>query len=164
MRDIVVKYHPDFTCSRYVRNLGLRKPELFNIERLVEESLAATGGYNFVDEPGRDFDDPANSDSKTVSVVSNSNTRPSYVFSIHNVDTKIGSLRVSVFNPWKDSVDYMYLPKLAVDYWQENDGTRGTANVTKQRIRTTWTAATDHYNKLEDYRVGSFTELAQRFD
>ena len=161
MRDIVVRYHPDFACSRYLRGLGLRKPLLFNIERLVEESLAAQGGYNFVDEPGRDFDDAENSDSKTVSVVSNSNYRPSYSFSIHNVDTKIGSLRVSVFNPWKDGVDYMYIPRVAVTQLQENDGTRGTATVTKRRIRTTWSQSLDHYNRLDSYRVPNFPTLAQ---
>lgn len=161
MKDIIVKYHPEFTASKDLQNYGLKYPQIFNIERLVEESLAAVGGYNFVDETGRDFDDPCNSDSKTVTVVNNSNTRESKMIIIANVHTKIGSLRVTVYNPYKDSVDFIYLPKSAVDYHKERDGAKTRESGDLQRIRTTWNHKKDHYNKLEDFRVTSFETLAK---
>ena len=158
MRDVVIKHHPEFVKSTDLQSYGLRHPTLFNIERLIEESLAAVGGYKFVDEEGYDFDDKCKSDSKTVSVVSNSPTTK--VFIIQNVHTKIGSLRVTIYNPFKDSVDYMYLPKKAVRYWKENNGTLCNEAGAKERIRCSWSAKHNHYNKLEDYRVKDFVALA----
>ena len=54
----------------------------------------------------------------------------------------------------------MYIPKKDVQKWMENAGTTGTVNKIKQRIRTTWNPERDDYNKLEQYRVSSFKELA----
>jgi hypothetical protein len=160
MRDVVCVYHPEFRKSADLRKYGLKHPEIFNIERLVEESLAAVGGYDFVDETGRDFNDKQNSDSKTCTVVNNGGVQQAKVIIIGSVENKIGSLRVTIYNPFKNGVDFMYIPKKAVQYWMENSGTTGTDNKIKQRIRTTWNPKCDHYNKLEQYRVVSFKELA----
>lgn len=162
MRDIITKYHPEFTKSADLTQYGLSNPEIFNVERLVEECLAHVGGYNFVDEYGRDFDDPVSSDSKTTSVVVNNVERNRYVFIIQNVETKIGALRVTIYNPFKDRVDFMYLPKHAVNYWKERNGASGNSMTQKERIRTSWSPFEDHYNKLEEYRVSSFEELATK--
>jgi len=156
MRDIVCIYHPEFRKSRSLRMRGLKNPKMFNIEHLIEESLAAVGGYDFVDEAGYDFL-PDYSDSKTVTVVNNGQTK---VIIIQSVENKIGSLRVTIYNPYKNSIDFMYIPKKDVQYWMENTGTTGSANKIKQRIRTSWNLERDDYNKLEQYRVGSFKELA----
>jgi hypothetical protein len=40
MRDLICQYHPEFVSSSDMRRCGLRRPDLFNVERLVEESLA----------------------------------------------------------------------------------------------------------------------------
>lgn len=164
MRDVITQYHPNFIKSKDLRRFGLSRPEMFNVERLVEESLAAVGGYNFVDEYGRDFDDPCNSDSKTVTVCCNSIKRSNYAFRISNVDTKIGSLRVTIYNPIKERVDFMYLPKAAVQEFKERDGTKSRESGAKERIRTNWNQQWDHYNKLDYYRVNSFVELAKKMD
>lgn len=160
MRDIVCKYHPEFRKSRSMRMRGLKHPKIFNIERLIEESLAAVGGYDFVDKAGYDFNDVAYSDSKTVTVVNNGGPKQTKVIIIASVENKIGSLRVTIYNPFKNSIDFMYIPKKDVQYWMENSGTTGTANKFKQRIRTSWNPERDDYNKLEQYRVSSFEELA----
>jgi len=156
MEQIVCVYHPEFVKSQDLRNFGQSHAEIFNIERLIEESLAAVGGYAFVDAAGYDFL-PDYSDSKTVSVVNNGKNK---VIIISNVENKIGALRVTIYNPFNDMIDYMFIPPDAVAYLQENDGTKGTANANKKRIRTSWTNYTNYYNKLERFRVRSFVELA----
>jgi hypothetical protein len=160
MEQIVCKYHPEFRKSKDLQKYGLKYPEIFNIERLIEESLAAVGGYDFVDEAGRDFNCPSNSDSKTVTVVNNGGHRQAKVMVIGSVENKIGSLRVTIYNPWKQGVDYMYIPKKNVQLLMENSGTAGNDSGFKQRIRGTWNPERDDYNKLECFRVSSFKELA----
>jgi len=160
MREIVCRYHPAFKRSADLRKFGIKHSDIFNIERLVEESLAAVGGYDFVDEDGRDFNCAHNSDSKTVSVVNNGGVQQRKVIIIGSVENKIGSLRVTIYNPFKPGIDFMYIPKKAVQKLMENTGTTGNENKIKQRIRATWNPERDDYNKLEQYRVGSFKDLA----
>ena len=160
MRDIVSLYHPEFKKSADLRRYGKKHAEIFNIERLIEESLAEVGGYDFVDEAGRDFNCDYNSDSKTVTVVNNGGLRQAKVLIIGSVENKIGSLRVTIYNPWKNSVDFMYIPRRDSFVLQENDGTSGSASGLKQRIRTSWNPHRDDYNRLERYRLSSFEELA----
>ena len=104
MRDIVCKHHPAFKRSADLRHYGIKHNDIFNIERLVEESLAAAGGYDFVDAEGYDFTDY--SDSKTTSV-----NQKTYHVEVNGVETKIGALRITAYNPFKDSADYFFVPK-----------------------------------------------------
>ena len=154
MRDVVVKHHPAFTASPDLQRYGLTNPDIFNIERLIEESLAAVGGYDFVDEPGRDFNDHWNSDSKTTTVIPDGHSRTAVISSIEN---KIGSLRITIYNPWKDSVDYAYIPRKAVKELSEPN--YGKASY-KEKIRSRWNQRFDYYNRIEEFRVKTFEELA----
>ena len=151
MRDVICIYHPRFRNSPDIKRFGLECPEHFNIERLIEESLAAVGPYRFVDEDGYDFSDL--SDSKTTTI--NANTR---VATISNVETKIGALRITAYNPFKESVDYFYVSKRDLKYVKSP--CYGVHDH-KERIVFTWSEKNDTYNMFEDYRVKSFTELAK---
>ena len=53
MRDVICIYHPEFRISKDLRAYGMKHPEIFNVERLIEESLAAVGPYEFVDRDYR---------------------------------------------------------------------------------------------------------------
>ena len=161
MRDIISQYHPKFKLLPELKQYGLDHPEIFNVERLIEESLADVGGYDFVDEDGRDFNDPDDSDSKTVTVVNNSKTKNNKVFIIQNVQTKKGSLRVTCYNPFSNKVDCFYIPRQAVKWLKENDGAKSRESGVCERIRATWNEGKDHYNKLELYRVQNFVKLAK---
>ena len=154
MRDLICCYHPEFVNSRDMRRCGLRRPDLFNVERLVEESLAAVGGYDFVDEAGRDFNDRWNSDSKTTTVIPDGRSKSMIISSIEN---KIGSLRVTIYNPFKDSVDFMYIPRGDVQFLKEPNYGK---NSYKEKIRARWTEAKDFYNSCHDFLVPSFERLA----
>jgi hypothetical protein len=151
MRDVICVYHPRFRNSSDIQRFGLECPEHFNVERLIEESLAAVGPYQFVDQEGYDFSDF--SDSKTTTI--NANTR---VGTISNVETKIGALRITAYNPFKESADYFYVSKRDMKYvkspcYGNNDH--------KERILFTYSKKGDAYGMFEDYRVKSFEDLAQ---
>ena len=151
MRDIICIYHPEFRVSKDLRAYGMKHPDIFNVERLIEESLAAVGPYEFVDKEGYDFTDL--SDSKTTTI--NVNTR---VGTISSVETKIGALRITAYNPFKDSADYFYVSKRDMKYvkspcYGNNDH--------KERILFTYSKKSDAYGMFEDYRVKNFEDLAQ---
>jgi hypothetical protein len=151
MRDVICIYHPEFRVSRDLRAYGIKHPDIFNVERLVEESLAAVGPYEFVDEEGYDFTDL--SDSKTTTI--NANTR---VGTIGSVETKIGALRITAYNPFKDAADYFYVSKRDLKYVKSPCY---GVNDHKERILFTYSKRGDNYNMFEDYRVRNFEELAR---
>jgi len=151
MRDIICIYHPRFRVSKDLRAYGMEAPDIFNIERLVEESLAAVGPYEFVDQDGYDFTDL--SDSKTTTI--NANTRTG---TIGSVETKIGALRITAYNPFKESADYFYVSKRDMKYVKSPCY---GVNDHKERILFKWSEKGDTYNMFEDYRVKSFEDLAR---
>ena len=150
IRDVICIYHPEFRISKDLRAYGMKHPEIFNVERLIEESLAAVGPYEFVDREGYDFTDL--SDSKTTTI--NANTG---VGTIGSVETKIGALRITAYNPFKESTDYFYVSKRDLKYVKSP--CYGNNNH-KERIVFTYSKKGDTYNMFEDYRVKSFQELA----
>jgi len=154
IRDVINLYHPEFVNTPALKHYALKNPDIFNVERLIEESLAAVGGYDFVNEYGRDFNDCNDSDSKTTSVIPDGNSKTAIISGIEN---KIGSLRVTIYNAFKDSVDFMYIPW---SEWQEMKEPSYGKNVYKEKIRARWNQKKDYYNSCEHFRVGSFKELA----
>jgi hypothetical protein len=150
MRDVICIYHPEFRASRDLRAYGMKHPDIFNIERLIEESLAAVGPYELVDRDGYDFTDL--SDSKTTTI--NAKTRTG---TINSVETKIGALRITAYNPFKKSVDFFYVGKR--DLKHVKSPCYGV-NDHKERIRFKYSTKGDAYGMFEDYRVKSFQELA----
>jgi len=154
MRDVICVYHPLFAASSDLRRTGMRFPHVYKIERLIEESLAAVGGYDFVDAAHYDFSD--HSDSKTCSV--SAQTRR---LTIKGVEGKIGALRVIAFNPHCDRLDYFYINRSAVEQMKANCYGRDQF---KQRIMATWNSQTDHYNRLEQFRMTNFEKVAMARD
>jgi hypothetical protein len=151
MRDVIIKHHPKFVNSADMQRVGMECPGYFNVEHLVEETLAAVGGYQFVDAEGYDFSDF--SDSKTTTV--NANTGQVMVGS---VETKIGALRITAFNPFKGSLDYFYVPRSQLN--RVRSPCYGN-NSHKERILFNYSRKQrDTYGWFEDYRVSSFEELA----
>jgi hypothetical protein len=150
MRDVICVYHPSFNSSRDLQKFGLEMPERFNIERLIEETLAAVGPYRYVDKEGYDFTDY--SDSKTTTI--NANTR---VGTIGSVETKIGALRITAYNPFKEAADFFYVSKRDLKYVKSPCY---GVNDHKERIVFTYSSKSDAYGMFEDYRVKDFRELA----
>ena len=140
MRDIVCRYHPKFRKYRDRQTWALKSPEYFNVERLVEESLAAEGRYKFVDEYGYDFSDK--SDSKTTTVRFSPSQSAGHI-SIPSIETKIGGLRITTFNPRMNRVDFFWLPRRNVK--QLKVPSSGRKSVFTEVIRFQYSIKKDNY-------------------
>ena len=152
MRDVITKHHPAFTASADLVRYGMASPEMFNCERLIEESLAHVGGYEFVDQAGYDFTDY--SDSKTTTVA-----EYDCVMAIGSVECKVGALRITIYNPHKQALDYMYMPYKA---WKQLKECSYGKSEHKERLRVRWNARHDHYNSFEEFRLDSFSDMARQ--
>lgn len=159
MRDVITKHHPEFTKNKTMSKYALKNPEIFNIELLMDQCLSTVGGYNYVDEWGRDFDDADNSDGKTATVRSSDRK-----LLVRSVECKIGSLRVTAWNEILDKTVFFYIPKADVTHLKSSQGVGN-----KLWIRTTWTQgwmkdSDGHYNMLNKFRVADFQKLATSTD
>jgi hypothetical protein len=145
----VLKHHHPYYNSNY---FDINRSADVNIERLIEEALAHCGGYNRIDETGRDFDCPLNSDSKTATI------QPSGKIQIGSVENKIGALRVVIFNPFTDGIDYFFIPHEDVE---SLSAMQSGKNIYKKTIAGHYRKTTNDYARLEKYRCSSFVELAR---
>lgn len=158
---IVTKYHPDFSGSRLLAQVR-RHPKIFNIEHLVELTMAYVGGYTFIDADHCDFDD--GSECKTASISPNpvKYGRNTYRLEISNIvstggSIKSGPVRAVVYNPHTHSTTYYYIPHQALTSLGINyHPTTGIG-----RVFATWNRVTGSIPKLDRYQVSSFEELAQ---
>jgi hypothetical protein len=134
---------------------------MYNIEYLVEQSLAHVGGYEFIDAHHADY--PDGSDCKTASIRENP-LKPghrSYGGEISGVETagggrKQGALRCIIYNPHKDNLKFYFLPK---SWWERNITLHPSSGVGK--ITYTYHEPYDHIVKFHGYECANFEELAR---
>ena len=109
------------------------------------------------DAHGSDFGDL--SDSKTASIVKKISKKgyASYVVTIIGVEHKVGALRVSLWNKFKDSWDYFLIP---YDIVLLKKRPVYGKDVVGERIQFNWNAKGDHYNYFEKYRVKTFRVMS----
>jgi hypothetical protein len=161
MRDVICVYHPEFRKSKDLQAYGLKHSDIFNVERLIEESLAAVGPYQFINGDHADFSD--GTDSKTASIRVNP-IKPgtnSHKGEISGVETagggqKAGALRCTIFNPHTDSLKFYFLPK---SMWSRNITIHPSSGVGK--IMYTYHRPYDHIVKFHGHECSSFEELAR---
>lgn len=157
LNEIIFKYLPEFLSNtslqqHYIEIIN-KYPTSIDVENLIEHALAFLGGYNFVDEEYRDFNDKDNSDSKTVTV--NYKTGRAEVGSIEN---KIGAIRLTIYNPLSiNKLQYMFLPKYAVGLLARPCYGKSSH---KTRLIPIWSPRTQSYNMFQPYLVDSFKDLA----
>ena len=153
MRDVICVYHPKFIENPLLRNIGIADPNFFNVERLVEECLAAIGPYDFIDAAGYDYTDF--SDSKTTTVIPDGKSKSAVV---NGVENKIGGLRITIYNPFKNCVDFMYIPHKQVQLLKEP--CYGRSGGSKEKLRIRWNQKNDHYNSFTRFQLKTFEDLA----
>lgn len=161
MRDVICVYHPEFRRSADLCRYGMAHPDIFNVERLIEESLAAVGPYKFIDGEHEDFSD--GTDSKTASIRVNpvKPGRNTYGGEISGVETagggrKGGALRCTIYNPHKDGLKFYFLPK---HMWERNITIHPSSGVGK--IMYTYNRPGDYIARFDGYECASFEELAR---
>lgn len=154
LQEVIFNHHPDFRVNTALKDMALKNPDYFNVERLVEHSLAHVGGYEFLDADGYDFSDY--SDSKTASIGTNG------VATVGNIlgrgktgEAKLGDLRVILYNPFKQRLDYYFMPKAGWESIREY----GDAN--KGRLRAAYSPDLDRVYKWHQWQVKDFETLAQ---
>lgn len=110
IKNIVLQYYPQYlNTTPEIQEWLLSYPEHFDSLYLMEQTIAMIGGYEFVNEQGYDFNDKCKSDLKTVSISINGRrgSAVSYaVTPIRNVKTKIGPIRLAVYNIHTDEMMY----------------------------------------------------------
>lgn len=170
LRDIIFKKLPGIADDILMQECILKLIELYptsiDVENLIEHSLAHRGGYDFIDESEKDFDDLDDSDSKTVSV--NPKTGRAEIIGVEN---KIGSIRITIYNPISpEGTSYMYIPrnwlsKLSRKCYGTNAGSK--------RLCITWSMKRPkkykdnkigYFNMYEKFRLDTFEDLAQMTD
>ena len=151
LQEIVFRYHPRFKKSKTLRKLGLENPNIFNVERLIEESIAFIGKLVYVDADGYDFL-PDHSDSKTVTLTVLKN-KVSCRGTIGSVGAKVGALRVVAFNTMHNCLDFFYIPHRFIKELKFRH--------TKLSEGIALYFGKNGYYNLEEYRVDSFEELAR---
>lgn len=171
LNEIVFKFHPDFKDNPAARKIFEAHQDLINIERLVEQTMAYVGGYNFVDGYGYDFDDGEaigcpNSECKTASIWPNPiprGNRNSYKLEISNVcrtgpqgGEKCGALRIVLYNSVNHTLHYYFIPKM---YWSNMITIHPTSGIGK--IVGTWNSESNLCNKLDMFELDSFETLAK---
>lgn len=159
--DIIFKHNNVFKNNPDLQALAINHPEIFNIERLVELTMAEVGKYNYIDGDHCDFDD--GSECKTASVRPTSKgSSNSYQLEISNVvstggNAKTGAIRVVLYNPHTYKLKYYYLPENAI----HNIGINYHGTTNSGRVFATWNKLTDTCRKLDKYEVASFETLAK---
>ncbi len=164
MREVICKYHPDFVASSSLRKFGLKNPKNFNVPRLIEESMAATGKYKFIDAEHADFSDGTDCKTASISVSPTSPGKNTHRGEISNVSTaggelKKGGLRCIVYNPHKQLLRYYYLPK---SFWETSIRIHPTSGIGK--LVYTYNITKDVICKLVGFECKTFEELAKKKD
>jgi hypothetical protein len=161
MRDVICIYHPEFRKSKDLRRYGMKHSDIFNVERLIEESLAAVGPYKFIDGDHADFSD--GTDSKTASIRVNPSREGgnSYVGEITGVETagggqKAGALRCTIYNPHLNGLKFYFLPK---SLWSRHITIHPSSGVGK--VMYSYHQPTDFIKKFQGYECGDFEELSR---
>lgn len=159
--EIVAKYHPTYRRKPELRENLINNPHHYNITFLVEEAMASVGGHKFVD--GHHYDLSDYSEVKTASIrVNPASLASPNVFggeitgmSTANGTTKIGPVRLVVYNPHTTSLMYYMIPK---SQWEQKMTRHPTSGVGK--VTYTYNKQKDVIAKFEDCRVKSFRQLA----
>ena len=164
LRDIICEYHPDVAGNKQVITFLKKHVNWLDIEGMVEETMAYVGGYKFVDEAHYDFSD--GTDCKTASVQPSPKKRYGKETTAHlceitgigNVgdysQVKSGDLRVVVYNPHKQCLQYYFIPhKDMLRIMRYHSG--------GYRITTSWNHKWDRNMKLDQFEVDDFVTLSR---
>jgi len=160
----------DQIIAKYFPNLKDVKARHLNVESLIEECIAIESGLTNANDESEaqleyDFVEDL-SDSKTAScskrVVTNKSggTSISYTGKITSVETKLGALRCTVFNEYKNCLDFFLIPHGYIKFMAKDLG--GKKGQGKKVIPYSYHTTRDTYsNNMEDFRVATFNDICK---
>jgi hypothetical protein len=163
LEQVVFKFHPLFQ-KKSIRKIARENPEIFNIGRLVEETMAFLGGYQVLSkEEGYHKDFTDGSESKTASVRKTAYGKQvnSFVGVITNISSragilKTGKVRTVIFNPHTRNLHYFLIPGENLKSITTVDSTTGFG-----KIKFSYNKRKNVFTKINFYEVDSFEKLAR---
>ena len=157
---IVMKYHPDFMYrDNLEKDLAINDAinGRYNVEFLIEETIALCGGLKRSSEKGMDYTDKT--DCKTCSVQHRDVMRSNSMrWVITSTGAKQSWLRTVVYNPFLASVAFFMIPlhSRLKNYNVQVNG-RG-------RIDGVYRLGPDLYEGIEKYRYQDFTGICKNIE
>lgn len=162
LRDFVIpnlSMFKDYTAAQIQRVLD--DPRAYNVEYLVEKTVAEMGGLVYTDSDHSDYSD--GSDCKTGSIKppfrggNSCNVEISAVArkGQQSIAYKAGDLRVLIYNPHKNECRFYFVPKW---WWMNNINFHSSTGV--GRIKATYNKKTDRIEKWEQFRCATAQEWA----
>ena len=165
---LVAEYHPKFKNSKVLRDTILENPEMFNllggskVEGLVEQTVRFVGKHGkWIDDEHQDFND--GSDFKTASISPNPSkpfgtTHQAYISGVcKNGSEKNGALRTIYWNPLKEKLHFIFIPK---KIWYEksvcsNGSIRATYNRISDRFPTwyDWRGTCKQFESFKEFSM-----------
>ena len=160
LTDLVFVHNREFADNNSL-DYVLNHLEYYNIPRLVEETMAVTGGYKFVDEQHFDFSDGTECKTSSVNPIGRLDSPTTHSVVISNTVSrsgvpKSGDLRVVIYNAVTDSLEYFFIPQsdiLGLSCKSPNH---------KGLISCTYSSIKNKIQKMEQYRCKSFLDVATR--
>jgi hypothetical protein len=151
IRDIATVYLPEY-ASRRTEMMTYWKH--YNVEHIVEDAMCRVGGYEFVDE--HSYDNTDYSDTKTASISSHDSIAVvGNILTPNQQKPKVGDLRVVVYNPYKERLDYYFFDKAG---WED---IREWGQANRGRLRASYNSDLDTIVKWQRFRVKDFETLAK---
>ena len=113
--DLILDNHPEFSEGTALRQALLAKPQVFNVEHLIEDMMAinSDGQYDFIDGIHEDFDDGSECKTGTLHLNGLASAEISNVKSKSGV-LKKGAVRCIVLNPRLEKLHFVFIPKNAL--------------------------------------------------
>lgn len=160
-KEVVLKYNTIFNIPE-IQKAVEKHPTIFNIEHLVELTMAEVGGYEFIDAEHCDFSDGSECKTGSISPNPTSAGRNTYRWEISNIissggKTKSGPVRLVLYNPHTEKCTYYFIPETQFESLGIN--IHPTTNI--GRVFGTWNSKTNKIGKLDDFEVNSFETLAK---
>ena len=142
--ELILKNHPDFAEGTPFREALVQKPQVFNIEHLIEDMMAINSGgqYNFIDGIHEDFDDGSECKTGTLHLNGISSAEITNVKSQNGV-LKKGAVRCVVLNPRLKKLHFVFIPKKALLDLMT------TKNGTIKKSKSAWLKYTDKKDSFD---------------
>jgi hypothetical protein len=150
LRDIAAVHLDDFRGREQELLLNW---DYYNVERIVERTMAHLGGYEFVDAHG--YDNTDYSETKTGTIRRHDSMATiTNITTVHKDTPKVGDIRAVFYNEFTGQLDYYFLPKAGWEAIREY----GASN--KNILRARYNHILDVIPKWKAWRVPDFESLA----
>ena len=164
VNEILSKHHPMFKNPAILEAVN-EDAKIFNVEHLVEKTMALVGGYEFVDGAHHDFSDGTECKTASVSPNPQKASTNSHRLEISNIVSiggamKSGDIRLVVYNPNIEApkCSFYYIPNDKL----EDLGINYHPTTGMGRIFCTWNSKKNYIPKLQAYEVCCFKALAMK--